>query len=51
MQRIALLQMTSGIDPARKLALGLGQMLGLSFQQIQKYERGENMISAVRLLW
>lgn len=27
----------------------LGQALGLSFQQIQKYERGENVISAVRL--
>ena len=28
----------------------LGQALGVSFQQIQKYEHGSNAISAIRLL-
>lgn len=30
---------------------GLGQKLGVSFQQIQKYERGTNRISASRLYY
>lgn len=39
---------------ARKKQLGLsqaqlGQMLGVSFQQIQKYEAGQNQISVARL--
>lgn len=38
-----------------RIALGLtqadlGQALGVSFQQIQKYERGENRIAASKLL-
>ena len=38
-----------------RMALGmtqadLGQALGVSFQQIQKYERGENRIAASKLL-
>ncbi len=39
---------------ARRITLGmsqskLGQLLGVTFQQIQKYEKGANRISAVRL--
>lgn len=39
----------------RRLSLGLsqehvGEMLGLSFQQVQKYERGANRISISRLI-
>ena len=39
---------------ARRRALGLGQVhlaqrLGLTFQQVQKYERGSNRISASKL--
>ena len=38
----------------RRLALGLtqealGQKLGVSFQQVQKYENGSNRVSAARL--
>jgi transcriptional regulator with XRE-family HTH domain len=38
----------------RRLALnlsqaGLGEVLGLSFQQVQKYEAGKNRVSAARL--
>jgi transcriptional regulator with XRE-family HTH domain len=38
----------------RRLALnlsqaGLGEMLGVSFQQVQKYEGGKNRVSAARL--
>ena len=38
----------------RRIALGLsqdvlGEKLGVSFQQVQKYERGVNRISAARL--
>jgi transcriptional regulator with XRE-family HTH domain len=38
----------------RRLALnlsqaGLGKMLGVSFQQVQKYEGGKNRVSAARL--
>jgi transcriptional regulator with XRE-family HTH domain len=29
--------------------VGLGKELGVSFQQIQKYENGENRVSAARL--
>lgn len=41
---------------ARRLMLGisqekLGEVLGLTFQQIQKYERGANRISASRLYY
>jgi len=40
---------------AQRQALGisqeqLGQELGVSFQQIQKYETGRNRVSAARLL-
>lgn len=40
---------------ARRIALGISQeqlarMLGLTFQQVQKYERGTNRISVGRLL-
>jgi transcriptional regulator with XRE-family HTH domain len=38
----------------RRLALnlsqaGLGEVLGVSFQQVQKYEGGKNRVSAARL--
>jgi transcriptional regulator with XRE-family HTH domain len=38
----------------RRLALnlsqaGLGEVLGVSFQQVQKYEAGKNRVSAARL--
>ena len=38
----------------RRIALGLtqeelGQKLGVSFQQVQKYENGSNRVSAARL--
>ena len=38
----------------RRLALnlsqaGLGEVLGVSFQQVQKYESGKNRVSAARL--
>ena len=41
---------------ARRLAMGmslleLGQRLGTSYQQVQKYEAGQNRMSAGRLSW
>ena len=40
---------------ARRLELGLnqdalGEKLGVSFQQVQKYERGENALNPARLI-
>lgn len=42
--RLRLARMEVGISQER-----LGQTLGVSFQQIQKYEAGKNRLSAVRL--
>ncbi len=42
--RVRLLRMTIGLSQER-----LGEKLGLTFQQIQKYEKGANRISASRL--
>lgn len=50
----ALDQLVGGRVRAKRLELGMSQeslasALGLTFQQIQKYEKGTNRISAVRL--
>lgn len=42
--RVKLRRMTLGVSQER-----LGRLLGLTFQQIQKYEKGSNRISASRL--
>ncbi len=45
---------TSGPDPLRRTMLGvsqekLGESLGITFQQIQKYEKRTNRVGASRL--
>jgi transcriptional regulator with XRE-family HTH domain len=43
-QRIRLLRVERGLSQE-----GVGQHLGVSFQQVQKYEKGTNRLSAARL--
>ena len=43
-QRIRLLRLQRGLSQTE-----LGNMLGVSFQQVQKYEKGSNRVSAARL--
>lgn len=43
-QRVATLRLDQGLSQAR-----LGDVLGLTFQQIQKYEKGLNRISSSKL--
>ncbi len=43
-QRIRLLRLERGLSQTE-----LGNMLGVSFQQVQKYEKGSNRVSAGRL--
>lgn len=45
-QRLRALRLLRGLTQAQ-----LGQQLGVSFQQIQKYEKGGNTISAGRLFY
>lgn len=44
-QRLKAARLTSGLSQAE-----LGKAMGLSFQQVQKYERGTNRISASMLV-
>ncbi len=43
-RRIRLLRLQRGLSQTE-----LGEMLGVSFQQVQKYEKGSNRVSAARL--